>query len=179
MPFASSWSCKQPAAFSFWPRPRKRLQRGERKSWNMDQAAATNSPSPSLESMTTLDGGRICSLSALTIPRWPTSKSIGGGKVMNVFPERVPDLFIDRPVILTGRMGDPAGTTIRVTGRVGDQVHKILLSVDPIEESVSHRGIVSVWARMKIADLYDRSVREPNAGLPEQIKAVALEYRLV
>ncbi|MCH8150717.1 MAG: VWA domain-containing protein, partial [Planctomycetes bacterium] len=103
----------------------------------------------------------------------------GGNEVTDVFPERVPALFVGRPVILTGRMGNPAETTIRVTGRVGDLTHEILLSVDPTKESISHRGITSVWARMKIANLYDASTWKPNVGLSEQIKAVALEFGLV
>ena len=103
----------------------------------------------------------------------------GGVDVTDVFPKRVPNLFVGRPVILTGRMRDPAETTIRVTGRVGDLAQEILISVDPTEESALHEGIVSVWARKKIADLCDRNTWEPNVRLPEQIKAVALEFGLM
>ena len=103
----------------------------------------------------------------------------GGIEVTDMFPKRIPTLFVGRPMILTGRMVAPAKTTIRVTGRVGDLAQEILLSVDPTEESVLYKGIVSVWARMKIADLYDRSTWDPVVGLSEQIKAVALEFGLV
>jgi len=103
----------------------------------------------------------------------------GGIEVTDVFPERIPALFVGRPVILTGRMRDPTEATIRVTGRVGDLAHEILLSVDPTAESVSRKGIASIWARMKIAGLYDMSTWNPNVGLSKQIKAVALEFGLV
>jgi Ca-activated chloride channel family protein len=82
-------------------------------------------------------------------------------------------------VILTGRLLKTTKSKIRVTGRAGDHTHEIRLPVDPGEESASHQGISSVWARMKIAELYDRSVWDPDGGLPEQIKTIALQHSLI
>jgi Ca-activated chloride channel family protein len=103
----------------------------------------------------------------------------GGIEVTDVFPQTTPDLFVGRPVIVTGRMQDAAASTIGVTGRAGDHTHEIRLPVDPTEESASHRGISSVWARMKIAELYDRSAWEADGGLPAQIKTIALQHSLI
>jgi len=36
-----------------------------------------------------------------------------------------------------------------------------------------------VWARMKIADLAEHSVYDPDSELPDQIKQVALDYGLM
>ena len=53
-----------------------------------------------------------------------------------------------------------------------------LLPVNPGDVASSQQGIASVWARMKIADLYDRSAWQ-RADVSAQIKAVALEHNLI
>ena len=100
-----------------------------------------------------------------------------GMEVTDVFPSRTPDLFVGRPVILTGRFKGDGETTVRVTGKVGDETRKIALPVNV--DGAAHNGIPAVWARMKIADLADRSTYDQNADLPEQIKLVALEHGLM
>ena len=101
----------------------------------------------------------------------------GDMAVTGVFPQRIPDLFVGRPVILTGRFSGDGNTTIRVTGRVGDATREIALPVNA--NGASHNGISAVWARMKIADLHNQSTYSQNADLPEQIKQVALEHGLM
>jgi Ca-activated chloride channel homolog len=53
------------------------------------------------------------------------------------------------------------------------------LAVKLDDEAAAHRGIASVWARMKIGDLSDRASWEDPAPLGQQIKQVALEYGLM
>ena len=43
----------------------------------------------------------------------------------------------------------------------------------------AEKALPLVWARMKIADLADRSTYEPSGGLPQQIRQVALDYGLM
>ena len=103
----------------------------------------------------------------------------GGMQVSEVFPRELPDLFVGRPVILTGRYQGSGSTQIRVSGRVaGDQLQ---FSVPALLEdpAATHKGLPSIWARMKIADLAAQSTYEPNASLREQIKRIALDYGLM
>jgi len=102
----------------------------------------------------------------------------GGLHVSEVFPHTMPDLFVGRPVILTGRFAGNQDTTIRVNGRVGDQPMQVAVPASPTDAAI-HKGLTSVWARMKIADLADQSTRRPDAELPDQIKQVALDYSLM
>ena len=102
----------------------------------------------------------------------------GGLQVEDVFPARVPDLFVGRPVILTGKYHGSASGQIRVTGTVGDRTHDIFLSVDG-DKSAAHEGLAAVWARTKIANLADRSTYEGADELPDQIRQLALEYGLM
>ncbi|MCP4592435.1 MAG: VWA domain-containing protein, partial [bacterium] len=103
----------------------------------------------------------------------------GGSAVAEVFPERAPDLFVGRPVIVTGRYNGTWRGPVRVHGLCGDQPHEIAIPVDTDDTAVAHAGLPSVWARMKIADLADRSTYERFTDLPDQIKAVALNYSLM
>jgi Ca-activated chloride channel family protein len=103
----------------------------------------------------------------------------GAMQVTEVFPRRLPDLFIGRPVILTGRSNVGDATTIRVRGTAGAQPVTLEIPVRPDDATAAHRGLPSVWARMKIADLAERSIYETQNELSNEIKQVALDYGLM
>jgi Ca-activated chloride channel family protein len=108
----------------------------------------------------------------------------GGLQVTDVYPHKLHDLFVGRPMIITGRFkGTPAGT-IRIKGKASrpvpgpvDQDAEITIPVSDSESS--HAGLAAVWARMKIADLSARSTYEGGNELPGEIKNVALEFGLM
>ena len=102
----------------------------------------------------------------------------GGLQVSEVFPGTVPDMFVGRPVILTGRFAGTADTTIRVNGKVGEQPIQVAIPAT-LTEAATHKGLPSIWARMKIAALADQSTYQPDPDLPGQIKQVALDYSLM
>ncbi len=103
----------------------------------------------------------------------------GDMKVTDVYPRRIPDLFVGRPVILTGRFTGQRSTTIRVTGKVGDLTQEIAIPVALDDSATAHPGIACVWARKKIEDLASQATYDSNSDLPDQIKQVALEYSLM
>ena len=105
----------------------------------------------------------------------------GGMNVSDVYPAKLPDLFVGRPVVITGRFnGNPEAATIRVRGRVGGKSSDVAVKVNASDAANQHRGIAPVWARAKIADLYDRVSFEPNNNdLSGEIRATALEYGLM
>jgi len=103
----------------------------------------------------------------------------GGLKVTDVYPAKVPDLFVGRPVILTGRFEGRQSTAIRVTGKVGNLDQEIVIPVNLGDSGEAHSGIACVWARKKIETLASRATYDKAENLPEQIKEVALEYGLM
>lgn len=103
----------------------------------------------------------------------------GTMRVSEIFPRATPDLFVGRPVILTGRFQGEAGAPIRVSGQVGGERVEFAVPLEADAPPAAHPGLPSVWARMKIADLADESTYAPNAELPGQIKQVALDYGLL
>jgi len=113
-----------------------------------------------------------------------TDVQIDWGKmeVSEVYPRRVPDLFVGRPIILTGRFQGTTRTAIRVTGCVSLSEKEIRIPVEFDRAAPTHPGIACVWARKRIEDLYGRMIIRPydtNRGLPGEIKQVALQYGLM
>ena len=103
----------------------------------------------------------------------------GDMDVTDVFPSRVPDLFVGRPVILTGRFTGRGNTTIRVTGSIGDLTQDIAIPVNLSDSASTHQGIACVWARKQIETLATQAMYDTDSDLPGEIKLVALEYGLM
>jgi Ca-activated chloride channel family protein len=105
--------------------------------------------------------------------------NFGGMKVSEVYPERLPELFVGRPVILTGRYTGTLPSELSVTGRAGNEPMTFTLSTkDAIEENPAGGAIATVWARMKIADLHDEAIIE-NRDVSADVRQTALTYGLV
>ncbi|MBN2505775.1 MAG: VWA domain-containing protein [Verrucomicrobia bacterium] len=102
-----------------------------------------------------------------------------GWRVTDVYPQRLPDLFVGRPVILTGRFEGAPDAEIRITGHAGAQPVQVSLHAPAVQSAAAHPALPHVWARMKIADLYDQWAFRPDPGVAEAIRKVALEYGLM
>jgi len=99
--------------------------------------------------------------------------------VSDVYPAEIPDLFVGRPVILTGRFNGEGAARVIVHGRTGNEERRIALPVDLEDKAATHAGLAAVWARTKIADLAGRAAYDSDPALPDQIRQVALEYGLM
>jgi Ca-activated chloride channel family protein len=102
-----------------------------------------------------------------------------GLHVTEVFPSALPDLFVGRPVIVSGRFAGNEDTGIRLNGMAAGQPFQVTTPALISSAGTSHEGVSAVWARMKIAELADRSTYQPDPELPETIKHVALDYGLM
>ena len=132
------------------------------------------------------DGGAEVMAAYLQRIRHPalTDLSIdwGGANVADVFPQRLPDLFVGRPVIVTGRYKGQPPRTVKVAGKVRgeEQTVQVAAADDEAPGAASAANTLPlVWARMKIADLADREAYEPRGDLPHQVRQVALEHGLM
>ena len=103
----------------------------------------------------------------------------GGAAVADVYPSEIPDLFVGRPVIVTGRFEGAAPHSVRISGRAGDQIRDIEFATNAASAETRHDGLAAVWARTRIADLADRSLYEGGGELLDEIKQVALEFGLM
>jgi Ca-activated chloride channel family protein len=100
-----------------------------------------------------------------------------GLQVREVYPRRVPDLFVGRPVILTGRF-DGQTDAVNVSGAVNGRRTSLPVAWGS-ERETTHPALPSVWARMKIAELSEQGLMGEGGGLATAIKQVALDHNLM
>jgi Ca-activated chloride channel family protein len=114
----------------------------------------------------------------------------GDLEVTDVYPKRLPDLYVGRPVVLYGRYrnANARPTDVRVSGRVGGERQTMTIAARVMGGAASNApGLPLVWARAKITDLDENpawgnkdvgagSVDGPNKG---EIRDLALKYGLL
>lgn len=103
----------------------------------------------------------------------------GNMQVTDVFPTRTPDVFVGRPVIITGRYTGNGDTTVKVKGRVAGEIREFAVPIRLDDPANQHPGIASVWARNKISDLADQSTWDTSRDFAMDIKQVALNHGLM
>lgn len=103
----------------------------------------------------------------------------GNARVHDVFPQQVPDLFVGRPVILTGRYEGELPRSIRLSAKVDREWQRFDIPVQQADLPAAQKALPVVWAREKIGDLADRAAYEGGIDLPTQIKNLAMEYSLM
>ncbi len=102
----------------------------------------------------------------------------GGMRVREIFPQKVPDLIVGRPILLTGRFKGEIPSTIRLTGKFGANAAETFVPVDITELRGPGDTLAGLWAMAKIRSLLDRSVYEPGGDLTQAIRQVALDFGL-
>jgi Ca-activated chloride channel family protein len=102
-----------------------------------------------------------------------------GANVHDVYPAQVPDLYVGRPVIITGRYEGALPKTVSFQALVGGQIQRFEVPVQQADAKVDGRALPAVWARMKITDLADHAALQGGIDLPSQIRQLALEYNLM
>ena len=102
----------------------------------------------------------------------------GGMAVSDVYPAQLPDMFVGRAVVVTGKYtGSP--DDVAVAGARGSE--RLDLTIRAAETDESKIQVSRIWARLRIADLADRQAWEadPYDELGNAIKSTALEYQLM
>ena len=102
----------------------------------------------------------------------------GGMAVTDVYPSKLPDLFVGRPLVVTGKFtGDRKA--VRVLGSSGGERRMVMTSEDV--DGAAGESLAKVWARLRIADLANRQswAGDPYGELRDAIRNTALQYQLV
>jgi Ca-activated chloride channel family protein len=102
----------------------------------------------------------------------------GNMAVSDVYPAVLPDLFVGRPVVVTGKYYGPPGP-VSVVGLAANETQQFV--VTPGERNAAPSNLSKIWARLRIADLEDRQAwqNDPHGELGMDIKATALKYQLM
>lgn len=107
-----------------------------------------------------------------------------GMPVADVYPQRIPDVFSAKPVVLSGRFTGAAKGVIRLKGKsAGREVVKEI-NVDFPERQTGNDVLATLWARNRIDDLMAQDyqgIQQGNAkaDVKETITQLGLEYRLL
>lgn len=103
-----------------------------------------------------------------------------GAHITEVFPSRVPDLFVGRPVILAGRYQGELPSSIRVHGLAGGDRHTIEVRATRSDSQLANAALSQVWARAKLTEIADQSAWDTsNPELTQTAKRTALDYNLM
>jgi hypothetical protein len=107
-----------------------------------------------------------------------------GLPVSDVYPQRLPDLFSGRPLVVSGRYSAAARGTVRIRGkRAGeDFVREIPVSLNG--SAGGDRTLTSFWARRKIDDLMSQDWAGLQNGnlkpsVQKEITQLGIDYRLM
>src|SRR4030095_16469869 len=107
-----------------------------------------------------------------------------GLPVADVYPQRVPDLFSAKPVVLTGRYLNGATGTIRLKGKMSGNDFVREIPVQFPDNEARHDVLAALWARQRIDDLMGQDYAGAQYAnmkpeLKETITQLGLEYRLM
>jgi Ca-activated chloride channel family protein len=107
-----------------------------------------------------------------------------GLPVADVYPQRLPDLFSAKPVVVTGRYTGPGRATIRLKGKMAGNDFAREIPVELPETMASHDVLASLWARARIDDLMGQDYQglqyqNMRQELKDTITQLGIEYRLM
>ncbi|MFN3240687.1 MAG: VIT domain-containing protein [Planctomycetota bacterium] len=100
----------------------------------------------------------------------------GGAEVCDVEPQRLPDLFCGRPILVHGRVKNALPKTVTLRGKAGRDDVSVAL---PVQATREHPAIAKLWARARIRTLADAVawVATPDK-LRQEILQLALAHGL-
>lgn len=114
------------------------------------------------------------------------SYQISGAEAYDVIPAKIPDLFADRPIIISGKLKNGEKAILSVRGYSGNGTYAIQTEMAP-DESLNTKALKYLWAREKVlllADYYDLSKDSWNrakrdSSLRKEITQLGIDYNLL
>ena len=108
----------------------------------------------------------------------------GGLPVADVYPQRIPDLFSSKPVVLSGRFTGGGRGLIRLRGNIRGRAYEREIAVTLPDSQPEHDELATLWARRRVDDLMGGDYAGAQQGnmredLREAITGLGLEYRLM
>ncbi len=107
---------------------------------------------------------------------------LSGIDINRTYPRDLPDLFEGGQLVVAGRYRQSGRTTIRITGKVGDERRTYEF---PAELAGSYRGsshdyVERLWAVRRVGDLIDQiDLHGQNKELVDELVSLSLKYGLM
>ena len=98
----------------------------------------------------------------------------------DVDPPQVPDLFAQRPLVISGKFRGPATGAIEVSGltSTGTFFQSVDIAAGRLPERDT-KALALLWARNRIATIGDYQKIAPDAAAQKEITELGLKYRLL
>jgi Ca-activated chloride channel family protein len=101
-----------------------------------------------------------------------------GLKIDESYPKTLPDVFVGRPLLITGKYEGELPGSIVVSGRVGGQKAEMVIPLSKTGQGAGN-ALASVWARARISELSNGQTETWRKTKERQITKAALEYGLM
>ncbi len=105
--------------------------------------------------------------------------SFEGFDAYDVEPPSYPDIFAERPLVITGKYRNGASGTIHITGHTGEGAYEKTLHVGDAEPSESSEPLKYVWVRERIARLSDYVGKDAMKENKDEVTRLGLKYSLL
>ncbi len=107
-----------------------------------------------------------------------------GLPVTDVYPQKAPDLFSAKPVVVSGRFTGPARGVIRLRGMLAGKPYVREIPVTLPASEPKHDVVATLWARRKVDELMGRDWAgmqngRPEGDLKEEIAKLGLDFGLM
>ena len=102
-----------------------------------------------------------------------------GFDAYDVEPNRIPDLFASRPVVVFGKWRGSASGSIEISGKTGRGPYQTSIPVAASDSSARHSALRHLWARTRIAELSDFGPAAPDQDRVSEITTLGLAYGLL
>ncbi|MBW4527039.1 MAG: protein kinase [Phormidium tanganyikae FI6-MK23] len=106
----------------------------------------------------------------------------GTGEAPEIYPQKIPDLFANQPIVIFGKKRDRTDGMLKITGTAaGGAKFEKTVPVDFAANSTNSLsgGIAQLWGRSRIKELSNQMfAKETDAGV-KAITDTALDYRLM
>jgi Ca-activated chloride channel homolog len=104
-----------------------------------------------------------------------------GLPVADIYPNKLPDLFSAKPVIVNGRYSNGASGTIRLKGKIAGQEYSRDIAVNLPDTEPANEVLATLWARKRIDQL---TTKRGTAGadvtkISDEVTQLGVEYRLL
>ena len=108
-----------------------------------------------------------------------------GLPVSDIYPQRIPDLFSAKPVIVSGRYTNSGKGTIRLKGHSAGQEFVREVPIELPDNEPAHDVLATLWARRRVDELMEqytaKVASDPAAATSQkdEITQLGLNYRLM
>ena len=104
----------------------------------------------------------------------------GNLDVSELYPPKVPDLWVGQPIRIHGRYTKGGKATVTVSGQLAKRSYKQKLRVRLPKNEPNHEAMATVWARQKVRELMNQMVRQGQTKeLIEKVTQLGLTFRLM